>query len=119
MKLVSLLRPFISYNGKLSPPPLILGPVGPPWESEIILGVVCKLEVALFAALPRQSIREKEALSVLPCPFLFGRPTENPSGLPLVGISLPRLMGFTSSIDKLVPVLCFRSNQKKPRNRKR
>lgn len=85
MELVSLLRPFISHKGKLSPPPLILGPIGPPWESEISLRVVCRLEVALFAALPRQSIREKEALSVPPCPLLFGRAAENPSGLPLVG----------------------------------
>lgn len=85
MKLVSLVSPFFLSKGELSTPPLILGPTGPPWESEISLRVVCRLEVALFAALPRQSIREKEALSVPPCPLLFGRPAENPSGLPLVG----------------------------------
>lgn len=84
MKGLSLRRPFISHKGKLSPRPSILGPIDPPWESEISLRVVCRLEVALFAALPRQSIREKEALSVPPCPLLFGRPAENPSGLPLV-----------------------------------
>ena len=75
----------LSHKGKLSTPPLILGPIGPPWESEISFRVVCRLEVALFAALPRQSIREKEALSVPPCSLLFGTPAENPSGLPLAG----------------------------------
>lgn len=66
MESLSRRRPFVSHKGKLSPPPSILGPIDPPWESEISLRVVCRLEVALFAALPRQSIREKEALSVPP-----------------------------------------------------
>lgn len=85
----SFIRPFISYKGKLSTPSSILssGSVGPPWESKTSLHVVCRLEVALFTALPRQSIREKEALSVPPCSLspLFWQTAENPSGIPLVG----------------------------------
>lgn len=90
VKLVSLLRPFISHKGKLSPTPLILGPIGPPWESEISLLVVCRLEVALFAALPRQSIREKEALYVPRVPSCLADPLRIPQDFPGLRISLPR-----------------------------
>lgn len=71
----------------------------PPWESEIGLHVVCRLEVALFAALPRQSIREKEALSVPPSPS-FDRLPRIPQDFLWFGISLPKkLMWFILGID--------------------
>lgn len=70
MKPVSLRRPFIPHTVKLSELHLILGSdFHPPLEFyKIGLHVVCRLEVALFAILPAQSVREKEALSVPPSP---------------------------------------------------
>lgn len=112
MKMVSLLRPCISHQVKLSKPPLILF-----WNLKIGLCVVCRLEVALFATLPsRVSGRKRPYLSLHP--FCVNRLQGLPQDFGW-GFCFPKwLIWFISGIDKLVLVFCFTSKQKKPRNRK-
>lgn len=88
VKLVSLLRPFVYLQGwalwtPFDPWVVFWSSFGILKKKKISLHVVCRLEVALFATLPAQSIREKEALSVPPSPP-FWQTAKNSSGLPLV-----------------------------------
>lgn len=113
MRLASFLRPFISHKSKLSKPHLIFL-----WNLKIKLRVVCRLEVALFAILQRRVSGRKRPCLLLR-PSCFNRLLRLPQDFFGWGFYFPkRLIWFISGIDKIVLVLCFRSNQKKPRNRK-